>query len=1009
MRRWLAQQARLSMGPSVPMRHRVFLISCALAALLLFGINAWEGYRTQRQERFDNAASNAQKLLISFEDHALQQLDAADTYLRIARRLMRENSDWRSLQESLGAVRSTHAADFTGLMAITDRNGKVIFISESPQTPKVSLAERGYFKALKSDPHDRAIVDATRRGLITGKMQYRIIRPILKDGKFDGVIMLSLLPENLTRFYGNLSLGRRSVSTIITDDRLLIARSPAAAADAYEHPLPGAEELGSVVEQPSGQVRVRSPLDGEERQLFFAHLPDYPVIVMVGISDKDILETLADSRKHLLSELAGFSFATLLVTLLLLRLLGELYERRQAVWALQSLNKVHQVLSGSNQAVLRAMSEDGVYQAMCEAIVTHGGYRMAWVGLVQNDTERSIRPVASAGYVQGYLDLLTVSSAGGRGSSGPAGLSILTGKPQINPNFENNSSVGPWRQAALERGYRSSIGLPLKSTGENFGVLSIYSAKVDAFGPEEVTLFEELAEDLSHGVMALRLRRENDMMSGALVQAQKMQALGNLTGGIAHDFNNLLQVILSNLDLGLKVAQDATLSRYLKNAMQGAENGAKLTGQLLAFARRQPLKPEPLRLDALMEEMTSLLHRTLGSPIQIVAETAANLWTALADANQLRNAVLNLAINARDAMPDGGRLTIGLGNISIRDSRREMKPGDYVTLSISDTGSGMTAEVMAQAFDPFFTTKPEGAGTGLGLSMVYGFAKQSGGHVTIDSALGLGTTVTVYLPRTWRAEAVAAPENAAPPQGQGEIILLVEDDAGVRLSVHDQLVSLGYRVLTAASSNEGLDILASSEPIDLLFTDLVMPGLFNGRDLAVQGRSLRPGLKVLFTSGFAQASVLEQGHLDDGVTLLGKPYRLSQLAQSIRRAITSEPMRVLLVEDDEMVREAMVEILESNGYAVTAQASAVDALKSLGETPGFTAIIADKNLSSPMGKAMDGIDLLTAAHGSHPRAALVLITGENLPPDALNGLEAAVLHKPFHPRALMEVLSRSRD
>ena len=1008
MRRWLAQQARLSMGPSVPMRHRLFLISCALAALLLFGINAWEGYRTQRQERFDNAASNAQKLLISFEDHALQQLDAADTYLRTARRLMRETSDWRGLQESLGAVRSTHAADFTGLMAVTDRDGKVIFFSESPQPPDVSFAERDYFKALKRDPHDRAIVDATRRGLITGKIQYRIVRPILKDGKFDGVIMVSLLPENLTRFYGNLNLGRRSISTIITDDRHLIARSPAAAPSAYEHPLPGAEELGPVIEQPSGQVRVRSSLDGEERQLFFAHLPDYPVVVVVGISDKDILETLADSRTHMLNELAGFSFATLLVTLLLLRLLGELYERRQAVWALQSLNKVHQVLSGSNQAVLRAMSEDGVYQAMCEAIVTHGGYRMAWVGLVQNDAERSIRPVASAGYVQGYLDLLGISSAGGPGSGGPAGLSILTGKPQINPSFENNSGVGPWRQAALERGYRSSIALPLKSTGENFGVLSIYSAKADAFGPDEISLFEELAEDLSHGVMALRLRRENDMMSGALVQAQKMQALGNLTGGIAHDFNNLLQVILSNLDLGLKVTQDATLSRYLKNAMQGAENGAKLTGQLLAFARRQPLKPEPLRLDALMEEMTSLLHRTLGPPIQIdrrdcrqsLDRPGRRQPTAQCRAQSGHQCPRR---HARRRPPDHRP-----GQYLHPRSRREMKPGDYVMLSISDTGSGMTAEVMAQAFDPFFTTKPEGAGTGLGLSMVYGFAKQSGGHVTIDSALGLGTTVTLYLPRTWRPEAVAAPKRRPAPRPRRDHLAggrrQRRAPVGPRSAGQPGLSGSDRRIQQRGAGYSGrlrahrpfVHRSGHARPVQWPRSGDPGPVLASGAEGALH-LGLRPGLGA-------------------GTGPSGRRRDLAGQALSPVPAGPVHPPRHHL-----------------GSHAGTAGGRRRDGARSHAgdsgkqrlcrhrpgqrrrcpEVPGGNPRLhrhhRRQNLSGPTGKAMDGIDLLTAAHGSHPRAALVLITGENLPPDALGGLEAAVLHKPFHPRALMEVLSRSRD
>ena len=1005
MRRWLKQHWRLIAGPSVPLRQWSMLLLGVVVMLLLLTGNGWLQYRVQRQDHIVLAEHQAQKQLISLQDHALLQLDLADSYLRTARSLMRETSDWRTIQEKLGAVRSLRASNFSGLMVVTDRSGKVIYYSEREVPPDLSLADKPYFKAFLADAHDRVFVDATRRGAFSGELHYRLVRPILKGGQFDGVILITMLPEDLTRFSDNLSLGPHSVSTVITYENWLIARSPAPPENSYDHPVTASAEWEAMSQVASGRLQTVSRLDGERRIVFFSRLPDYRLAVFVGLGERDVEEELTEIRDNIAAQTGGMVLAVTVLGLLMFRLLGELHERRQAVWALQSLNNVHQVLSGSNQAVLRAATEEGVYQAMCDAIVTHGGYRMAWIGLVAEDASAAIHPAASAGHVDGYLDLPGITWNDDAQGNGPAGSAVRSARTEVNSSFESNPKMGPWRQAALMRGYRSSIALPLKTEDRVFGVLNIYSIKVDAFGPEEISLFEELAADLSHGVIALRLRRENDVMSGALVQAQKMQALGNLTGGIAHDFNNLLQVILSNLDLALRQGGETSLTRYLRNAMHGAENGAKLTGQLLAFARRQPLAPEPLRLDQLVEEMASLLQRTLGAPIHIVTETASGLWTALADGSQLRNAVLNLAINARDAMPDGGRLTISLGNVQVRSGRGEMKPGDYVSLAISDTGNGMSPDVLAQAFDPFFTTKPEGAGTGLGLSMVYGFAKQSGGHVSIDSTLGLGTTVTLFLPRSWRMPAAPVAESVPQlPHGKGEAILLVEDNDEVRGSVQDQLTDLGYRVLVAANGEQALERLASSEQIDLLFTDLVMPGLFNGRDLAVQGRSLRPGLKVLFTSGYAQASMLDEGHLDDGISLLGKPYRLEQLAETIRRALAAEPLRLLLAEDDQLICEAMMEILENNGYAPIATSTVSEALAILETNPGLAAIVADKNLAA----GGDGVALLKEARRSHPGAMLVLITGQDLAPGSLGDLAATVLHKPFHPRSLLDILSKGR-
>ena len=387
-----------------------------------------------------------------------------------------------------------------------------------------------------------------------------------------------------------------------------------------------------------------------------------------------------------------------------------------------------------------------------------------------------------------------------------------------------------------------------------------------------------------------------ETLEQTLRHAHKMDAIGQLTGGVAHDFNNLLQVILTNLDLSLlRLEGESPIAGYLQDAISQVERGAKLTGQLLAFARRQPLSPKPLRIDRLVGEMVVMLRRTLGERIAIEVVNSGGLWNALVDANQLQNAILNLAVNARDAMPEGGNLTLELANTSLDAAYAaehvEVTPGQYVMLAVTDTGIGMSEEIAQKVFEPFFTTKVEGAGTGLGLSMVFGFVKQSGGHIKIYSEPGLGTTVKLYLPRARAAEVAHEAAVAEAVRGSGETILVAEDDTGVRTSVVAQLAELGYRVLAAANGEEALGILSRGETIDLLFTDVVMPGALNGRALAEKAKEVIPGLRVVFTSGYTENAIIHNGRLDEGVTLLSKPYRLPQLAETIHTALTKPEER----------------------------------------------------------------------------------------------------------------------
>jgi signal transduction histidine kinase len=383
---------------------------------------------------------------------------------------------------------------------------------------------------------------------------------------------------------------------------------------------------------------------------------------------------------------------------------------------------------------------------------------------------------------------------------------------------------------------------------------------------------------------------ERESLQEELRQSQKMEAIGQLTGGIAHDFNNLLAGITGSLEmLHSRLAQGriGEIDRYVTAAHGAAKRAAALTHRLLAFARRQTLDPKPVDAHRLIEDMEDLIRRTMGPAIVVENIGADGLWTILVDPNQLENVLLNLCINARDAMVDGGKLTIETANrwLDERSARtRDLPPGEYVSLCVSDTGTGMSPEVVARAFDPFFTTKPLGTGTGLGLSMTYGFARQSGGQVLIYSEVGKGAVVCLYLPR-YLGEAdtadVSSKSAALVPGKHEEVVLIVDDEPTVRMLVSDILQELGYNSIEASDSAAGLQILQSKERIDLLITDVGLPGGINGRQMADAGRLLRAGLKVLFITGYAENAVLSHGHLEHGMHVLTKPFSMEILASRI--------------------------------------------------------------------------------------------------------------------------------
>jgi len=374
----------------------------------------------------------------------------------------------------------------------------------------------------------------------------------------------------------------------------------------------------------------------------------------------------------------------------------------------------------------------------------------------------------------------------------------------------------------------------------------------------------------------------------ALQQAQKMEAIGQLTGGIAHDFNNLLQVINGNLEL-LKFLNDSNdlAQQRIASAMKGVERGAKLCTQLLAIARRQPLQSVIIDVAKLLSGMKELLHRTLGNAIRIELDIEEGIWNTAVDTGQLENVLLNLAINARDAMEDGGTLTISARNIDAHSNEKLLadSASDHVLIEIADTGTGMSPEVLNRVFELFFTTKPVGQGTGLGLSMVYGFVQQTGGHIKIDSEVGSGTRVSIFLPR----EDGTAQDNSSfftrPASGSREVILVVEDEAEVRETTIELLNKLGYSTLEAEDGENALRVIESGAPIDVLFSDVVMPGPVRSSQLAEKARQLIPGIRILFTSGYLEQEIAQRGKLDADIHVLKKPYTAETLAMKLQQLL----------------------------------------------------------------------------------------------------------------------------
>jgi len=692
-------------------------------------------------------------------------------------------------------------------------------------------------------------------------------------------------------------------------------------------------------------------------------------------------------------------------------------ERKKAEDHVLQLSRVYSVLSDINQTIVREKDSRTMLEASCRIAVENGKFRMAWIGMIDPATG-VLKPIASSGLVDGYLDELQIELQDTATSTGPAARCVQTGEHAICNDIEREL-FRPWRGDALRNGYRSLAAFPLRCDSQVVGVFCLYAGELSFFNGDELKLLDEMAMDISfaldvnrgekerrkaeeglrrrtaffeaqvesaldgvlvidsEGRKVLQNQRLNEMfripaqvyenpesevqrkyvaalmkdpakfeariqhlnshpeevsrdeielLDGTILdrysapvrdklnnyygriwtfrditeqrklennfrQAQKMEAIGQLTGGIAHDFNNLLTVIMGCSEvLGEELKGKPRLVKMAEMVLSAARQGAELTHRMLAFARRQKLEPRAVSVNHLLMEMETFLRRTLSAEIELDVIQGCVDCEAIVDPTQLESAILNLSVNARDAMPDGGVLTIETGNavldVDYATHNPDAMPGEYVLVAVSDTGTGISPENLGRVFDPFFTTKEAGKGTGLGLSMVYGFVKQSRGHIKIYSEPGHGTSVKLYLPRTDQQAEASKQTAASIDELRGsEVILLVEDNAHVREFAKTQLQDLGYQVLESGTGKNALQILEKETNIDLLFTDVVMPGGMNGRELAMEACKLAPGLKVLFTSGYADKAIAHQGLLDQDVQLLNKPYTRLELAGRIRSVL----------------------------------------------------------------------------------------------------------------------------
>lgn len=571
-------------------------------------------------------------------------------------------------------------------------------------------------------------------------------------------------------------------------------------------------------------------------------------------------------------------------------LVQDITEIRKREDELSRVNRVLRARSRSDQALASAVDEREFLDAACKILMEDCGHAMLWIGYAEQDERKSVRPIACAGYEAGYLETLNVTWDDKVRGRGPTGTAIRTGKPSVCRDMQTNPKYKPWRQQALERGYASAVGLPLRADGKAFGAVTVYSKNPNAFSDEEVRLLLGQADDLTFSIGALRMRSARKAAEARFQQAQKMEAVGLLAGGIAHDFNNILATIVGYNSLLLDGLKGNRLRDYSLEIKHSSEMAAMLTQQLLGVSGNRGAQRRVLDPNSVIMAMAKMLRRLVGERIRIDLKLHRAAWPLKMDSGQLEQIVMNLAVNARDAMPNGGRLILATKNLIVKRDRGPRAgdappPGRYVVLEVRDNGSGIDAAVQARIFEPFFTTKGTGRGTGLGLATVKSIAEEYHGHITIESKPGRGAIFRVLLPRAQGgAKGMASGGHIKKSHRGHETILVVEDNRSLVTVLELTLRRAGYAVFTARTAEEALSRCGKiKKNIDLLLTDVVLPDM-DGPGLAKRLKELRPWMRTVYMSGYP-GNALGPVSGFAGCVLLEKPFSPAQMLNTVRKVL----------------------------------------------------------------------------------------------------------------------------